>query len=352
MPSRRPLLPPRSSRSADASGASAVGAGSLGQVPCSGCERRRRSEFGGAAWRNRASGRWDWTPTVHALLRHLHDVGFDGAPRPLGLEGDVEILTFVHGGEATHSDEELARVGGLIRAFHDASRSFVAPAGARWQFMVGAPREGDVICHNDLAPDNTIYEQGGLPRAFIDWDLAAPAPPLWDFASAAYRFVPLYDDRPVSGSAIRPADSRSGCESSATGTASKTAQRSWERCANGFVCCSRLPVLGRRRSPRLARSLGRHARRAVASRPPPRRGPKQRLAANPLARSLARASSRQTAARRRGNTEGTPRRARASTRGHSSGADSSGLRDLFGLRDPRLPERVRNVLTPPYRESE
>jgi aminoglycoside phosphotransferase (APT) family kinase protein len=136
----------------------------------------------------------DWTPTVHALLRHLHEVGFDGAPRPLGLERDVEILTFVHGGEATHSDEELARVGRLIRGFHEASLSFVPAADARWQFMVGAPREGGVICHNDLSPDNTVYEPAGSPRAFIDWDLAAPAPPLWDFAWAAYRFVPLYDD--------------------------------------------------------------------------------------------------------------------------------------------------------------
>lgn len=136
----------------------------------------------------------DWTLTVHELLRHLDRVGFAGAPLPLGLERGVEILTFVAGGEATHSDEELTRVGQLIRAFHTASRSFVAPAGARWQFMVGAPREGSVICHNDLSPDNTVYQPPGVPRAFIDWDLAAPAPPLWDFAWAAYRFVPLYDD--------------------------------------------------------------------------------------------------------------------------------------------------------------
>jgi aminoglycoside phosphotransferase (APT) family kinase protein len=131
---------------------------------------------------------------VHALLRHLQAVGFVGVPRPLGLERGVEILTFVPGGEATHSDNELARVGRLIRAFHEASQSFVAPAEARWQFMVGAPREGAVICHNDLSPDNTVYEPAGNPRAFIDWDLATPAPPLWDLAWAAYRFVPLYDD--------------------------------------------------------------------------------------------------------------------------------------------------------------
>jgi hypothetical protein len=27
-----------------------------------------------------------WTPAVHALLDHLHGVGFHGAPRPLGLD--------------------------------------------------------------------------------------------------------------------------------------------------------------------------------------------------------------------------------------------------------------------------
>jgi hypothetical protein len=135
----------------------------------------------------------EWTPTVHALLRHLHAVGFEGAPRPLGLDVDGEILTFIPGGEATHSDRELTSVGRLIRAFHDASRSFAPPPGSRWQFMVGAPRVGDVICHNDLSPDNTVYESAETPSAFIDWDLAAPASPVWDIAWAAYRFVPLYD---------------------------------------------------------------------------------------------------------------------------------------------------------------
>jgi hypothetical protein len=27
-----------------------------------------------------------WTLAVHALLTHLHDVGFRGAPRPLGID--------------------------------------------------------------------------------------------------------------------------------------------------------------------------------------------------------------------------------------------------------------------------
>jgi aminoglycoside phosphotransferase (APT) family kinase protein len=136
----------------------------------------------------------EWTPAVHALLGHLQAVGFDSAPRPLGIEGGVEILSFVPGGHATHSDDELGQVATVIRALHEATRSFTPPANASWQFMVGAPRAGAVICHNDLSPDNTVYDPVGFPRAFIDWDLAAPGPPLWDFAWATYRFVPLYDE--------------------------------------------------------------------------------------------------------------------------------------------------------------
>ena len=136
-----------------------------------------------------------WTATVQALLKHLQQVGFAGAPRPFGTDAQGrEVLGFVEGGEATHCDDELARVGLLIAALHRATASFVEPASASWQFLVGAPRAGEVICHNDLSPDNTVFEPAGKPRAFIDWDLAAPAPPLWDLAWAAYRFVPLYDD--------------------------------------------------------------------------------------------------------------------------------------------------------------
>jgi aminoglycoside phosphotransferase (APT) family kinase protein len=127
------------------------------------------------------------------LLEHLDAVGFQGAPRVLGMDGGVEVLTFVPGGGPSHSDDELVRVGERIAAFHRACASFVAPVDAHWQFMVGAPREGSVVCHNDLSPDNTVYGPAGVPRAFIDWDLAAPAPPIWDVAWAAYRFVPLYD---------------------------------------------------------------------------------------------------------------------------------------------------------------
>jgi len=139
-----------------------------------------------------------WTPAVQALLRHLEDRGFTGAPRALGLDADGrELVSFVPGTVPVHplppfvlGDAALTAVARLVRAFHDATVGFRAPAGARWWRMPGAPDGGDVVCHNDLAPYNTVYADG-LPVAFIDWDTAAPGPRSWDVAHAVWRFVPL-----------------------------------------------------------------------------------------------------------------------------------------------------------------
>jgi hypothetical protein len=139
-----------------------------------------------------------WTPAVHALLRHLEARGFDAAPRALGRDqAGREMLSYMPGrtGPASlqgiGSDDVLAAVARLTRSYHDAVADFVAPADAAWQFTVGAPRAGDVICHNDIAPWNIVFD-GTRPRALIDWDFAAPAPREWDIAYALWRCVPLY----------------------------------------------------------------------------------------------------------------------------------------------------------------
>jgi len=56
-------------------------------------------------------------------------------------------------------------VARLVRAFHGATVGFRAPAGARWWRMPGAPEDGDVVCHNDRAPYNTVLEDArrGVP---------------------------------------------------------------------------------------------------------------------------------------------------------------------------------------------
>jgi aminoglycoside phosphotransferase (APT) family kinase protein len=121
-------------------------------------------------------------------------VGFGGAPRVLGIDDrGREILTYVRGAGPRWTDAELEATARLVRAYHDATESFVPPADANWQVMVDAPGQGDVICHNDLSPWNTIYRDEA-PVAIIDWDLAAPGPRLWDVAWAVYRYVPLFDD--------------------------------------------------------------------------------------------------------------------------------------------------------------
>lgn len=140
-----------------------------------------------------------WTPSVHALLRHLEAVGFDGAPRVIGIEDDREVLAFVDGVDAhhardgaLHSDSALAAVGRMLRRYHDAVASFQPPAGAVWQWNPDPPPQA-IICHHDLGPQNTVYVDGA-PVAFIDWDYAGPGLPVWDLAYAAWSFIPLYDD--------------------------------------------------------------------------------------------------------------------------------------------------------------
>ncbi|TQM72789.1 phosphotransferase family enzyme [Thermopolyspora flexuosa] len=139
-----------------------------------------------------------WTPAVHALLAHLHEVGFRGAPRPLGIdERGREVLTFVPG-EVVWPDrfalldppDRLARVARLIREFHDAVADFVPPPDARWQVLMPPDGETDIIAHNDLAPWNLVAD-GHDRFAFIDWDCAAPGTRLWDLAYAIHGFVPL-----------------------------------------------------------------------------------------------------------------------------------------------------------------
>ncbi len=123
------------------------------------------------------------TPFVHSLLRHLQEVGFDGAPRVVGIDQRArEIVTFIEGHVpqdlATWSDGQLVRAAALIRRFHDAT--------------AGTTLAGDeeVVCHNDLSPCNTVFVEG-MPSAFIDFDEAAPGPRSRDLGYAMWLFLDL-----------------------------------------------------------------------------------------------------------------------------------------------------------------
>jgi len=133
----------------------------------------------------------EWSPAVHALLLHFEAVGFEGAPRFLGVDDEGrEMLSFVEGDAALAplpaGDDVLVALGRLIRRAHEAVTSFEPPADAAW-FTGGS---GPLICHRDLFPPNVILRDR-RPVAFIDWDFAGPAEPLDDVFSAASHWVPL-----------------------------------------------------------------------------------------------------------------------------------------------------------------
>jgi hypothetical protein len=143
-----------------------------------------------------------WTPGVHAVLRHLEEQGFEGAPRALGLdERGREIVTYVPGrvvhpdhGELLESDDALASVAALIRALHDAMAGFTGANAYTWSARGRDPHGStELLCHNDLAPWNLVALGGG-GWAFIDWDSAAPGRRSWELGWALVGMIPLFPD--------------------------------------------------------------------------------------------------------------------------------------------------------------
>lgn len=143
-----------------------------------------------------------WTPGVHALLVHLLNEGFDGAPRVHGIdEQGREVLDYVEGVvvhpdhvDRIASDAALAEVASVIRRFHDAASSFTGSRAYVWSDLGSDPAgSNEILCHNDLAPWNLVRRTDGR-WVFIDWDFAAPGRRSWDLAFALLSLVPLMPD--------------------------------------------------------------------------------------------------------------------------------------------------------------
>lgn len=129
------------------------------------------------------------------VLLHLERVGFDGAPRWLGIdEHGRDILTWIEGDtftdrsqmhpyigdprvRVTFADDQLAEAMHLLRRYHD---SFA----------------GDIICHGDFGPWNIVWRDR-LPFAVIDLDNVHHGDAADDVAYALRMFI---------GYAFAPAD--------------------------------------------------------------------------------------------------------------------------------------------------
>ncbi|MGZ0148444.1 phosphotransferase [Kribbella sp. WER1] len=134
---------------------------------------------------------------THALLEHLERVGFEGAPRLLGIdEQGREVLSYLPGETVqppypawSMTDAALDSVAVLLREYHQAVADF-RPAGLTWAEPVPADYVTGLISHNDPNLDNVVFRDGAA-TALIDFDLAAPGSALWDVATAVRLWAPL-----------------------------------------------------------------------------------------------------------------------------------------------------------------
>jgi hypothetical protein len=117
---------------------------------------------------------------VHRLLQHFERVGFAGAPRYLGIDGQGrEILSYLEGdvrvgSPVRLSDTQIISASQLIRRFHDATAGTALAKGQ------------EIVAHNDLGPHNIVF-LGDEAIGIIDWDEdVAPGRRLVDFAHAVW----------------------------------------------------------------------------------------------------------------------------------------------------------------------
>jgi hypothetical protein len=138
---------------------------------------------------------------TEALLAHLEQVGFSGAPRYLGTdERGREVLSYIPGEapippypEWAFSDATLVSVAELLRRYHDAVSSFDS-SDYSWPHPLPKRFRQGLVSHNDPNLDNVIFDNG-CAVALIDFDLASPGSAAWDLACAARLWVPLRDQR-------------------------------------------------------------------------------------------------------------------------------------------------------------
>jgi hypothetical protein len=143
---------------------------------------------------------------IHALLGYLDEVGFDGAPRLLGIdEQGREVLTFIPGDAVTPpypgwalTDDALRSVADLLRRYHEAAAGFET-AGQDWPAVAPPEFDEGLACHNDLNLDNVIFRDGRAV-ALIDFDWANAGSPVWDVAGAVRLWAPLRPDRYIDDS--------------------------------------------------------------------------------------------------------------------------------------------------------
>ena len=146
----------------------------------------------------------DHSRLVRALLLHLESVGFEGAPRFLGVDSaGREVLSYIEGEVAgwprpewIADEHRLESVARLVRRYDDAAAGFgladglvppaVEPAGVSPD-PSGPP---ELIGHRDVTPENVVFRDGAA-YALIDFDLARPTTRVMEVVNMMLWWGPL-----------------------------------------------------------------------------------------------------------------------------------------------------------------
>ena len=146
--------------------------------------------------------RWE---LVRAVLTHLESVGFEGAPRFLGVDSaGREVLSYIDGEVAGRprppwiaDEDRMISVARLLRAYDDAVAGFGIPSDLPPPIEPpGLPELDDppeLVGHQDITPENVVFRDG---RAFalIDFDLARPVSRAREVVNLLLWWAPLGAD--------------------------------------------------------------------------------------------------------------------------------------------------------------
>jgi len=139
---------------------------------------------------------------VRDVLLYLEKVGFDGAPRFLGIDSaGRQALTYVEGEVAGRprpswiaDEERMVSVARLLRAYDDAVEGFGIPENLPAPIEPpGLPELDDppeLVGHQDVTPENVVFRDGRA-YALIDFDLARPVSRAREFVNLMLWWAPL-----------------------------------------------------------------------------------------------------------------------------------------------------------------
>ncbi len=133
------------------------------------------------------------TDTIHELLCYAWDRGFRKGPRSYGVKNGKHVLSYIEGFVPKEhpswiwKESILKEAASMLRQWHEATLGFFYEGST----CLSNEEEHEVICHNDFAPYNCVFQKEHLV-GLIDFDLCSKGARLWDIAYGVYRFVPLF----------------------------------------------------------------------------------------------------------------------------------------------------------------